>query len=395
MQAIITGLKWLGLEWDDEIVMQSTRTKRHAEVVEQLLDTSHAYRCYLTNDEIQKMRAKNPHIKIESPWRDQSNQPVKGVSPTIRLKINKEGSTTINDKIRGTVTVSHAELDDMILLRSDGTPTYMFAVVVDDYDMKVTHIIRGDDHFTNSFRQNQIIQALSWPLPQYAHIPLIHGQDGTKLSKRHGALGVEHYKKLGYLPEAICNYLLRLGWSHGDSEILTKEEATKLFTLEKINNSPARFNWEKLNFLNSHYINSISNNQLIDYLTFANETVRQRVTAAMPELKNRANTLVTLQELADLYETKHNPPDARSKSILNEVDKELIAKIIDALETINQWQSSEIKNIMVDLAKSCGIHKSQMMQIMRALVLGSFSAPGVYDTMDILGKDETIRRLTL
>ncbi|MFV9927350.1 MAG: glutamate--tRNA ligase [Candidatus Midichloria sp.] len=393
VNAIIEGLKWLEIEWDGEVVMQFSRSKRHAEVAEQLLDTGFAYRCYLSAEDIQKIREKDPYIKIESPWRDGKKAALLGVKPTIRLKVDKHSQTTVEDQIRGSVTISNNELDDMILLRSDGTPTYMLAVVVDDYDMNITHVIRGDDHFTNTFRQQQIIKALSWPVPVYAHVPLIHGSDGAKLSKRHGALGIDAYEQAGYLPEAICNYLLRLGWSSGDLEIITKEEAAKLFTLEGLNKAPARFDYEKLNFLNVHYISKKSDADLLKLLKFDNDVVQKRVERSIADLKIRASTLIELQKLANLYFKKQVPIDDKSQEIINGLDRALLAEIKDALEALSNWKTVEIKRVLDGVATKSGLSGSKMMQIMRASVMGSFKGPAIYETMAILGKEEVINRI--
>ena len=390
--AIVKGLRWLGINWDGEIVMQFSRTRRYAEIAEQLLDLGSAYRCYLSQEEIQTIRKKDPHVKITSPWRDGKRLAVAGVQPTIRLKVVKDLNTTVYDIVRGTVTVSNNELDDMILLRSDGTPTYMLSVVVDDYDMKITHVIRGDDHFTNTFRQLQVIQALKWPVPVYAHVPLIHAADGTKLSKRHGALGIDAYERDGYLPEAICNYLLRLGWSSGNIEVITKEEAAKIFNLEGLNKALARFDYDKLNFLNAHYISQKSDAHLMNLLKFNNIDVKRKVAKAMPDLKIRANTLVELQGLADLYFRKKEPIDDKSREILNSLDQTIIGKIKRTLVDITNWEWQIIKQVMEDFAKQNLLTNGRIMQIMRALIIGSFKSPGIYETMAILGKEETIHR---
>ncbi|WHQ47143.1 MAG: glutamate--tRNA ligase [Candidatus Midichloria sp.] len=393
VDAIIGDLKWLKIDWDNGIVMQFSRSKHYAEVAEQLLDTGFAYRCYLSAEEIQRVREKDPYIKIESPWRDGKKEASLGIKPTIRLKVDKHSQTTVEDQIRGSVTISNNELDDMILLRSDGTPTYMLAVVVDDYDMHITHVIRGDDHFTNTFRQQQIIKALSWPTPVYAHVPLIHGLDGTKLSKRHGALRIDAYKQAGYLPEAICNYLLRLGWGSGNLEIITKEEASKLFTLEGLNEAPARFDYEKLNFLNAHYISKKSDADLIKLLKFDSEIGQKKVEKAISDLKIRVNTLVELQELADLYSKKKDPMDNKSQEIINSLDKSILIDIKGALEELINWETVEIKRALEELATKSNLSNGKMMQIMRASVVGSFRGPGIYKTMAILGKEEVMNRI--
>ena len=259
VEAIIDGLEWLGLDWDGEIVYQFARAARHAEVARQLLAAGHAYYCCCTPAELEAMReqarAEKRSVRYDGTWRDRdpAERPP-GVAPAIRLKAPQTGATTIHDHVQGEVTVANDELDDLIILRGDGTPTYNLSVVVDDHDMGVTHVIRGDDHLNNAFRQTQIYRALDWPVPEFAHVPLIHGPDGAKLSKRHGALGVDAYREMGYLPEALRNYLLRLGWSHGDDEIISTEEAIRWFDLDAVGRAPARFDFAKLGNLNGHYI---------------------------------------------------------------------------------------------------------------------------------------------
>ena len=266
-EAIIDGLKWIDLNWDDEVVYQSKKIQRHVEIGKKLLDMGHAYKCYCSPEELTEMRelAKKEKRapKYNGKWRkrDASEAP-KDINPVIRIKCPQSGTTEINDIVQGKITINNSELDDFIILRSDNTPTYMLSVVVDDYDMDITHVIRGDDHLTNTMRQKQIYTSLSWDLPIYAHIPLIHGMDGGKLSKRHGALGVDAYSAMGYLPESMLNYLLRLGWSHGDKEIISREEAIKLFNLESIGRSSAKFDIDRLSSLNAIYINQKSNNEL-------------------------------------------------------------------------------------------------------------------------------------
>lgn len=424
VQAIINGLKWLGLDWDGEIVMQFARSARHIEVAEQLLDLGLAYRCYLSAEDLEKIKQQNPYEKILSPWRDGTKQPVIGVKPTIRLKVNLDEETTIHDRVRGIVTVTNKELDDMILLRSDKTPTYMLAVVVDDHDMGITHVIRGDDHFTNTFRQYQIIKALSWDVPIYSHIPLIHGQDGAKLSKRHGALGIDYYRDSGYLPEAICNYLMRLGWSNGNDEIFTKEEAAKIFTLEALNHSPARFDLQKLNSINAHYISQKSDEALMKLINLTalmnhskelqdqdasfndivqkddyenNEEFKEnekKILLAMPELKKRAKTIAELQELAGLYLYRNDLPDEKSEKILHEMTLPLLKTIKNTLDSCNDWSSLKIKECMDDFAINNNISSGKIMQILRAVVIGSFQSPPIYDTLAIIGKKDVLKRLS-
>src|SRR5713101_2711288 len=306
--AIVEGLDWLGLSWDGEIVYQSARAARHAEVARQLLAAGRAYRCYCTPTELDAMRerarAEKRSVRYDGTWRDRDpSEAPPGVPPVIRLKAPQQGSTTIRDHVQGEVTVANTELDDLIILRADGTPTYNFSVVVDDHDMGITHVIRGDDHLNNAFRQKQIYDALGWEVPEFAHLPLIHGPDGAKLSKRHGALGVEAYRDLGYLPEGLRNYLLRLGWSHGDDEIIATEQAIEWFDIDAVGRAPARFDFAKLDNLNGHYIRVAEGGRLVTLVAeklekafgrTLSETERTRLLQAMPELKLRPKTLVEL-----------------------------------------------------------------------------------------------------
>ncbi len=271
VDAIYGGMKWLGLDWDEEAISQFSRRQRHTEIAQQLLDDGQAYYCYCSPDELAEMReqarAAGSTRLYDGTWRDRDpGDGPAGIDPVVRLKAPLDGETTLNDQIQGAVTVANGQLDDMILLRADGTPTYMLAVVVDDHDMLISHVIRGDDHLTNTFRQIQIYRALGWKLPTFAHMPLLHGSDGTKLSKRHGALGVEAYRDMGFLPEALNNYLLRLGWSHGDDEIISREQAIKWFDLDAIGKGPARFDMDKLTSLNSHYISQAEDGRLVQLI---------------------------------------------------------------------------------------------------------------------------------
>src|SRR5438874_6025940 len=325
--AIIDGLDWLGLEWDGDVVHQFDRAPRHAEIARQLLAAGHAYNCYCTPAELEAMRhrarAEKRSVRYDGTWRDRDpSEAPTGVAPAIRLKEPQHGSTTIHDLVQGEVTVANTELDDLIILRADGTPTYNLSVVVDDYDMGITHVIRGDDHLNNAFRQKQIYDALGWAVPQFAHAPLIHGSDGAKLSKRHGALGVDAYRDLGYLPEALRNYLLRLGWSHGDEEIISTEQAIEWFDLSGIGRAPAQFDFAKLDSINAHYIREADDARLLGLVAERletefgrphSQTERERLLKAMPGLKPPAKTIVELAETARLYVATrpvHPAPDA-------------------------------------------------------------------------------------
>src|SRR5437764_10099377 len=327
-EAILDGLKWLGIEWDGEVVHQFSRASHHAEIARQLLAAGNAYYCYSTPEELEAMRerarAEGRSIGYDGTWRDRVRADAQeligaGVAPVIRLKAPREGATTIRDHVLGEVTVENQELDDLIILRSDGTPTYNFSVVVDDHDMGITHVIRGNEHFRNAFRQVQIYRALGWPVPEFAHIPLIHGSDGAKLSKRHGALGVEAYRDMGYLPEALRNYLLRLGWSHGDDEIISTEQAIEWFDLGGIGRAPAQFDFAKLDSINAHYIREADDARLLGLVAERldtefgrplSQTERERLLKAMPGLKPRAKTILELAEKARFYVAPRPIPPA-------------------------------------------------------------------------------------
>ncbi|HEV8406554.1 MAG TPA: glutamate--tRNA ligase, partial [Sphingomicrobium sp.] len=306
IDAILDGMRWLGLDWDGHEYYQSQFWSRHAEIAHRMLERGHAYRCYMTQHELAQQREaaqrERRPFRIESPWREITEE--QGAKPfVIRLKAPRDGETVIDDQVQGRVTVQNAEIDDFILLRSDGSPTYMLAVVVDDHDMGVTHVIRGDDHLNNAFRQLAIIRAMGWPEPAYAHVPLIHGPDGAKLSKRHGALGVDAYRdELGLLPEAVGNYLLRLGWGHGDDEIISREQAIEWFDLPQVGKYPSRFDFKKLENLNGHYIRDADDERLADLVVQRARLSADQVALlvkAMPELKSRANTITQLAESAE------------------------------------------------------------------------------------------------
>ncbi|HUN45077.1 MAG TPA: glutamate--tRNA ligase, partial [Stellaceae bacterium] len=329
VDAIIDGLKWLQLGWDGEIVMQSARMQRHAEVARELLAQGRAYHCYCTAEELEAMREKarkeGRPVRYDGTWRDRDpKEAPAGVPPVIRLKAEQAGETVIDDRVQGRVTVANTQLDDLIILRSDGTPTYNFSVVVDDHDMGISHVIRGDDHLTNAFRQTQIYRALAWPEPTFAHVPLIHGPDGAKLSKRHGALGVEAYRDMGYLPEALRNYLLRLGWGHGDAEIISTEQAIEWFDIDAVGRAAARFDFVTLANLNGHYIREAENERLVALIVPQIETAlgraldgaeRTRLVAAMTGLKSRAKTLAELADNARFYVvTRPIPIDEKAKA---------------------------------------------------------------------------------
>jgi len=406
IDAILEGLDWLGLNWDGDVVHQFQGLKRHAEIAEKLLESGNAYKCYCTQEELAEIRKKaqdeNKPFRYDGRWRDKpASQAPKDIKPAIRLKAPTEGETKISDLVQGEVTVKNSELDDMIILRSDSTPTYMLAVVVDDHDMGVTHIIRGDDHLTNAFRQKQIYDALGWETPKFSHIPLIHGPDGAKLSKRHGALGVDAYRDMGYLPEAMRNYLLRLGWSHGDDEIVSTKQAIEWFNLESIGRSPARFDFAKMENLNGHYIREADNKHLLFLIRptveektgkTLDEEDKNRLVAGMNGLKERSKTLIELADSA-LFYVKRPQFTEKAFEVLNGLGMELILELLPALETQENWRATEVENTVRQFAEKKGVKLGQIAQPLRAGLTGSTISPGIFEVIEILGKNETIERL--
>lgn len=409
IDAIIAGMEWLELEHDDEIVMQSARAARHAEVAHQLLKEGKAYLCYSTPEELEAMRAQamaeKRSFRYDGRWRDRSpSEAPKGAKAVVRLKAPLEGSTVIDDAVQGTVTVENKQLDDLVLLRSDGTPTYMLAVVVDDHDMGVTHIIRGDDHLTNASRQALIYQALGWNIPQFAHIPLIHGPDGAKLSKRHGALGVDAYRDMGYLPEAMRNYLLRLGWSHGNEEIINTLQAVEWFDLESVGKSPARFDFAKLNNLNGHYIREAGDKRLVELVQpFMEERIKRRLTdleivrltKGMNGLKQRAKTLIELADSALFYTWK--APFAineKAQQLLDSTEAHaLLSGLVMLFEKQDYWDHQTLEEKIGDFAAVRNVKLGTIAQLLRAALTGSTVSPSVFDIMTSLGKEETLTRI--
>ncbi|HEX7854077.1 MAG TPA: glutamate--tRNA ligase [Sphingobium sp.] len=403
--AIFDGLEWLGLAGDEEPVFQFARAARHAEVAHQLLAQGDAYKCFATPEELTAMReeqraAKKP-MRYDGRWRDRD--PAEGGDKpyVIRLKAPREGETVIEDAVQGRVVVQNSELDDMILLRSDGTPTYMLAVVVDDNDMGVTHVIRGDDHLNNAFRQLGIIKAMDWREPVYAHIPLIHGSDGAKLSKRHGAMGVDAYRdELGMLPEAVGNYLLRLGWGHGDEEMISRDRAVELFDLAGVGRSPSRFDIKKLENLNGHYIREADDKRLAALVAPLLAAQGYAVNAdllesAMASLKPRAKTV---QELVDgarfLFVTRPIPIDADAQSLLGDAAVALIKTVADRLGALTEWTPEGIEAAIRVAAEDAGIGLGKVAQPLRVALTGRTTSPGIFDVVFLLGKDETLARLS-
>lgn len=384
VDAILNGLEWLGLQHDGEPIFQSKNSARHAKVVDELLANGKAYKCYVTQDELAKWREENPHAKFRSPYRDGKEGSGEFV---VRLKAPDDGEVVINDQIQGEVKVQATELDDMILLRSDGTPTYMLAVVVDDHDMGITHVIRGDDHLTNTFRQYLIYDSLGWDIPTYAHMPLIHGEDGKKLSKRHGATSVGEYQNMGYLPEAMRNYLLRLGFSHGDDEIISDEQAIEWFNLESVGKSPSRFDYKKLADLNHYYIRQADDTRLAELIEQTDEVTIK----AMPFLKDRSDNLLALKE--DAKWVLGIEMDEQAKEKFEKADKDIYAKTIAAFEAIEDWTRENLEQAFTNFLEANELKFGQAGPAPRATLTGTMKSPAIFDVMVALGKDESIKRL--
>ncbi|MEL7197204.1 MAG: glutamate--tRNA ligase [Pseudomonadota bacterium] len=407
VDAILDGLSWLGLDYDEDPVFQSRSVDRHAEVANKLLEAGHAYKCFATSDELEAMRAeqraKKQPLRYDGRWRDRDpSEAPEGAPYTVRLKTPLDGETTIQDEVQGKVSVKNAELDDYIILRADGTPTYMLAVVVDDHDMGVTHIIRGDDHLNNAFRQLPIYRAMDaieggWPDPVYAHIPLIHGADGAKLSKRHGALGAEAYRdEFGILPEALFNYLLRLGWAHGDKEEITKDEAIELFSLAGVGKSPSRFDLKKLENLNGHYLREADDAMLAELVAarMENDPDQQHLTRAMPALKMRAKNL---DEIADgagfLFASVPLSMTDKAAKMLEDEARARLAQISARLRSENDWTIETLEASTKALAEEMGLGLGKLAQPMRAALTGTTTSPGIFDVLVLLGRDEALARL--
>jgi glutamyl-tRNA synthetase len=405
--AIIDGLDWLGLGWDGEIVHQSSRAARHADVVRQLLAAGHAYYCYCTPAELEAMRerarAEKRSVRYDGTWRDRDpSEAPAGVAPAIRLKAPQRGSTTIHDRVQGEVTVANTELDDLIILRADGTPTYNFSVVVDDHDMGITHVIRGDDHLNNAFRQKQIYYALGWAVPEFAHVPLIHGPDGAKLSKRHGALGVDAYREFGYLPEALRNYLLRLGWSHGGDEIISTEQAAEWFDIDAVGRAPARFDFAKLDNLNGHYIRAAEDDRLVALIAPRLENLvgkpltdveLGRLREAMPELKLRPKTLAELAANARfLVASRPIRLDDKAARLLTPDARRLLADLLERLGGV-EWQPEQLEDEIRAFAEQKGTKLGSIAQPLRAALTGSLASPGIFVVMQALGQEESLGRI--
>jgi glutamyl-tRNA synthetase len=413
IDAIIDGLTWLGLQWDGEVVYQFQQAARHREVAEQMLAAGKAYRCYASPEELTAMRerarAEGRARLYDGRWRDRdpSDAP-SGVKPAIRIKAPLTGETVVEDQVQGRVTWQNENLDDFVLLRSDGTPTYMLAVVVDDHDMGVTHVIRGDDHLNNAARQTQIYQAMGWQVPVMAHIPLIHGPDGSKLSKRHGALGVDAYRAMGYLPVAMRNYLVRLGWAHGDKEIFSTDEMIAAFDLPQIGRSPARFDFAKLESLNGHYIRASADRDLVAAIDGVlphiadgeqikaklTPAVREQLLAAMPELKERAKTLLELVDAAGfIWAARPLELDDKARAMLMPDARALLTEAIRSLEAVEPWSAEATEQALRSLAERAGAKLGAIAQPLRAALTGRTTSPGIFNVLAVLGRQESLARL--
>jgi glutamyl-tRNA synthetase len=401
IHAILDGMRWLGLNWDGHEYYQSQFWARHAEVAHKLLERGHAYRCYMTQEELaaqreEAQRTRTP-FRINSPWREVTDE--QGDNPfVVRLKAPSEGETVIDDRVQGRVTVQNSELDDFVLLRSDGTPTYMLAVVVDDHDMGVTHVIRGDDHLNNAFRQLAIIRAMGFLEPVYAHVPLIHGPDGAKLSKRHGALGVDAYRdELGMLPEAVSNYLLRLGWGHGDDEMISREQAIEWFDLDHVGKSPSRFDFKKLENLNGHYIREADDRRLTDLVApklGISDEQKQLLVRAMPELKARAHDLNQLADGARfLFASRPLDIDEAAAALLTDEARTLLAATHKNLVAIAKWDAASLEAAIREVAEGGGVKLGKLAQPLRAALTGRTTSPGIFDVLALLGRDESLARI--
>ncbi len=407
IQAILDGLDWLELRADEPPVFQSARLERHVAAVQGLLQAGRAYRCWCTPEELEEMRAAQRAAglpqRYDGRWRDRDpGTAPSGQPPVIRLKAPQTGETVIHDLVQGEVRVANAQLDDMVLLRSDGTPTYMLSVVVDDIDMGITHVIRGDDHLTNAFRQLQLYYALEATPPAFAHIPLIHGPDGAKLSKRHGALSVTEYREMGFLPEAMRNYLMRLGWAHGDQEIMSTAQAVEWFDITEVGRSPSRFDMAKLLSVNAHWMRERSDADLVElvrpFLSRIGITLEAtgstRLTAGMAGLKQRARTLVELAQSAAFYvRPRPIPVDAKAQAALTEEVRAALREAAGPLTRLATWNEESIESACRAHAGAMGLPFSKLAQGLRAALTGSLVSPGLFEIMRVLGRAEVLARI--
>jgi glutamyl-tRNA synthetase len=422
IDAIFDGLSWLGLNADEPPLLQSTRAERHREVATQLVDRGAAYRCPVTPQELEQRREAAQALRqkkdaggltpeevarldelsrpFRSPWRDPSRPLPDGAATVVRLRMPDDGSLVIEDRVQGRIEIRARELDDLVILRSDGTPTYMLAVVVDDHDMGVTHVIRGDDHLTNTFRQAPIFQGMGWTVPEYAHVPLIHGPDGKKLSKRHGALGVDAYRDMGYLPEGLKNYLLRLGWSHGDDEIISEAQAIEWFDLSGLNKAPARLDFAKLDAVNQHYMAAADPDRLSALFLARpeakglSEEALERIRMAMPHLRSRAPTVAAIAEASRfLSDLRPIQMSGKAAALLTEEAKSRLAAIADRLEALPSWDETSIKDELARYCAAESVSLGKIGPVLRASLTGGAPAPDISLVMTLLQRKECLARL--
>ena len=413
VDAILDGLSWLGLDWDGDPISQFAGVARHREVVDQMLEAGTAYRCYATPEELTEMRetakAEGRSPAYDGRWRDRDpSEAPEGVDPVIRVKTPQDGTTVVQDKVQGDVRIPNKDIDDFVILRSDGTPTYMLAVVVDDHDMGVTHIIRGDDHLTNAARQTAIFNAMNWDVPVFAHIPLIHGADGAKLSKRHGALGAEAYRALGYLPDALKNYLVRLGWAKGDEEIISLEDMIAWFGFDGMNKAASRFDFTKLEALNGHYIRQADDGELMGHIerilpeieggdaiaAKLTDEKRAKVQAALPLLKERSKTLIELIEgAAFVYDSIPLPLTDKAISILNDEAKQRLAGLAGQLDGVQDWTHDELDSSVRTFLEANDLKLGKVGPALRCALTGTTNAPGIFEVLELLGRDESLARI--
>lgn len=399
IDVILEGMKWLGLNWDDKVIFQTDNISKHVEIAMQLLANGNAYKCFLSTEELNILReeSRKNGKKIVSPWRNKdTSQYPKNKEFVVRIKV-PEGETIINDIVQGEVKIRNEIIEDFIILRSDLTPTYMLSSVVDDFDMAITHVIRGDDHLNNTAKQILIYQAMNWNIPKFAHIPLIHAEDGSKLSKRHGALSVMEYKNMGYIPQALCNYLLRLGWSHKDDEIIPQDQAIKWFNLEAIGKSAARMDYKKLDYLNSHYLNQMSNDEIIDIIkdkiNDLTDLSLKSIKEAIPHIKQRSKNTNDLAQQALIftlgYEIKIN---SEFISKFNE-HKEIFKEFYILLKSQNDWNRDSLMNQAKEYATKHNIKLGELVYNFRLALTGSNNSPSIFDIMAIIGKEESLKRI--
>ncbi len=413
IDAIIAGMDWMGLDYDGEPISQYSRVERHREVVEQLLAEGKAYRCYCSPEELtemrEKARAEKRAPRYDGTWRDRdTSEAPEGIKPAIRIKAPQEGETVLDDQVQGTVRFPNKDLDDMIIMRSDGNPTYNLAVVVDDHDMGVTHIMRGDDHLTNAARQTLVYQAMGWDVPTMAHIPLIHGPDGAKLSKRHGALGVEAYRDMGYLAEAMRNYLVRLGWAHGDDEVMTTDQMIEWFGFDGMNKAAARFDFKKLENLNGVHMRNCGDAKLYEQfadllphledgsamLDAIDDAKKEQIMLAMPGVKERAKTLLNLKDgLAFLFDSRPLALEDKAAKLLTDDARAMLAELTPRFEALEEWTMDSTDALVRAFAEEKELKLGKVAQPLRAALTGRSTSPGIFDVLIVLGKDESVARL--